>query len=253
MTKTTGDPYRDFAERYDLFFGKFGEHDPAMVEFYRALFARHHVQTVLDCACGTGHHLHMFHSLGCDAVGSDISSAMLAQARKNLEGCGLDIPLHQVDYRELPQYFRKQFDAVVCLSTSIAEMPTEAQVVRALKSMCLVLRDGGILVLTQGTSDRQWKEKPRFILAVNRSDFCRLFVIDYLRRGARYNIIDIFHGEESSDFKIWSIKYPLLLLRDDQERLLRASGFSTVDFYGSYRFEPYDREASNRLIAVARK
>jgi hypothetical protein len=44
-----------------------------------------------------------------------------------------------------------------------------------------------------------------------------------------------------------------MLLKDDQERLLKASGFGAVDFYGTYRFDPYDKEASDRLIAVARK
>ena len=114
-----------------------------------------------------------------------------------------------------------------------------------------VLREGGILVLTQGTTNKQWKQKPRFILAVNRVDFSRLFVIDYLGQGARYSILDITHSEAARDLKVWSVDYPQLLLRDDHERLLRRSRFGRVDFFGSYRFEPYDRELSDRLIAVA--
>ena len=84
-------------------------------------------------------------------------------------------------------------------------------------------------------------------------EFSRVFVIDYSGRGARYNVLDIFHGEQGRDFKVWSIDYGQILLRDDQQRLLTAVGFTAVDFYASYRFEPYDKEASNRLIAVARK
>lgn len=247
------DQYEGFAERYDLFFGRFGEHDAVVVDFYGKLFAENQVNSVLDCACGTGHDLPLFHSLGCEVCGSDISESMLAQARKNLTECGVDVPLQKVDYRELPQHYDRKFDAVVCLSTSIAEMPDESEVLRAFSSMREVLRDGGILVLTQVTTDKQWKEKPRFILAVNRNDFLRVFVIDRFGRGARYNVLDIFHGERGHDFKVWSIDYANILLRDDQERLLKASGFKSVDFYGSYRFEPYDKEASDRLIAVAHK
>lgn len=84
-------------------------------------------------------------------------------------------------------------------------------------------------------------------------EFSRVFVIDYSGRGARYNVLDIFHGEEGRDFKVWSIDYGQILLRDAQERLLTAAGFSAVEFYGSYHFEPYDKEASSRLITVARK
>jgi glycine/sarcosine N-methyltransferase len=249
----TSDLYEGFADRYDLFLSKFGEHDPVVVEFFHRLFAENKVRKVLDCACGTGSDLHLFHSLGCEVIGSDISDSMLAQAGKNLCKCGLEIPLRKADYRELGQHFDTQFDAVVCLSTSILHMPNEREVLRAFKSMREVLREGGIIILTQGTTDKMWKEKPRFILAVNRKDFSRLFVIDYFDQGARYNILDIFHGDEAGDFKVWSTEYPYILLRDDQDRLLRASGFDTVDFYGSYHFDPYDKETSNLLIAVARK
>ncbi len=55
------------------------------------------------------------------------------------------------------------------------------------------------MILTQGTTDKQWKEKPRFILAVNRNDFSRVFVIDYLGWGARYNVLDILHSEKGRD------------------------------------------------------
>jgi glycine/sarcosine N-methyltransferase len=246
------DLYRDFAERYDRFHGPLGEHDHTVVDFFRQLFSRHDVRRVLDCACGTGRDLHLFHSLGCDVLGTDISESMLAQATQNLTRAGLQVPLHRADYRGLPQHFDRSFDAVACLSSSILHMPNEAEVLRAFESMRQVLRDGGILVLTQGTTDKQWREKPRFILAVNDSDFTRLFVIDYLGQGARYNVLDIWHGESECDFKVWSVEYPLVLLQADQERLLEGAGFADIECYGGYNFEPYDPEASERLIAVAR-
>ena len=249
----TQELYAGIAARYDRFHGAFGQHDPSVAEFFRQLVAAHQVETVLDCACGTGHHLPLFHSLGCEVVGSDISEAMLAQAERNLAQAGLEVLLHRVDYRELPCHFDREFDAVMCLSSSILHMPTEADALRAFASMRSVLRYGGILVLTQGTTDKQWQQKPRFILAVNERDFTRLFVIDYLGEGARYNILDIHHGEAKRDFETWSVEYSRVYLRDDQERLLKTSGFETVDFYGTYGREPYDKETSNRLIAVAQK
>jgi glycine/sarcosine N-methyltransferase len=78
------DPYEGFAERYDLAVGRWDEFDPAMAGFYRQIFGGNGVRTVLDCACGTGRHLLLFHSLGCKVWGSDVSESMLAQARKNL-------------------------------------------------------------------------------------------------------------------------------------------------------------------------
>lgn len=53
--------------------------------------------------------------------------------------------------------------------------------------------------------------------------------------------------------KVWSVEYPHMYLRDDYERLLNAAGFDAIAFYGGYAFEPYDKDASGRLIIVARK
>ena len=245
------DLYAGFADRYDLFGGGFGQHDPEQAGFFRQLFARHGAHTILDCACGTGQHLHLFHTLGCRVTGSDISPSMLAQARKNLTGVGIEVPLHQADYRALPERFTTRFDAVTCLSSSLLHMEDDDQALRALRSMRAVLRRGGILVLTQGTTDRQWAEKPRFILAANTKELTRLFVIDYLDAGARYNIVDIHRGGGGEELEVWSIEYAQVLLHDDQDRLLRAAGFSSVEFFGSYRFEPYDKKESRVLIAVA--
>jgi ubiquinone/menaquinone biosynthesis C-methylase UbiE len=245
------DPYKDFAERYDLSFGQFGDDDPQTVEFFRTLFKDSKVHSVLDCACGTGRHLPLFHSLGCVVFGSDISQAMLARGRKNLAEHGLDIPLVQADFRELPRHFERRFDAVVCLA-ALGFMPDEEECAKALASMFAVLRDGGLLILTAMPTDRQWKEQPRFQLVANNRDFTRLFVIDYKDCTARYNVLDIFHSPDKYDLQEWSAEL-YVFLRDEQEMLLKAAGFRKVDFYASFDFKPYDKETSNGLIAVAQK
>jgi ubiquinone/menaquinone biosynthesis C-methylase UbiE len=245
----TRDLYEDFAERYDLSFGQLDQPDPLTVEFFRKLFTTHAVNTVLDCACGTARHLRLFHSLGCEVSGSDLSESMLAQARKNLTEHGIEALLRQADYRDLPRHFQRQFDAVVCIG-SIGYMPNDKEYLSAFESMGQVLRQGGILVLTAIPTDRQWKQKPRFMLTANTRDFSRLFVVDYLEQTARYNILDVFHGDQVGELKVWSAELSVRL-RDDLERLLQAAGFHTVDFYGAFDFAPYDKEQSNHLIAVA--
>ncbi|CAB1070233.1 hypothetical protein D1AOALGA4SA_849 [Olavius algarvensis Delta 1 endosymbiont] len=51
------DLYKDFADRYDLFYGKFGTYDPLLKKFYQRLFTDNQIHRVLDCACGTGRDL----------------------------------------------------------------------------------------------------------------------------------------------------------------------------------------------------
>jgi len=249
----TFDPYERFAERYDLFYGSFDEHEPKKVEFFRELFTHHGVHSVLDCACGTGRDLHLFNLLGSEVCGSDISTAMLAQAERNLASRHLDVPLTQADYRELPFTYTRDFDAVVCLSSSIFEMPDPAELRKAFASMRGVLTDGGILVLTTGMSDATWRDKPRFIPEISRGDFTRLFVIDYFDRGARFNVVDLHHDETRQEMQVWGITYDRVYLRDDIEAALQSAGFRTYSFYGNYEFQPYDKETSGMMIAVARK
>jgi glycine/sarcosine N-methyltransferase len=247
----TADPYENFAGRYDLIPDRFAQNDPVMVEFFRRIFSENDVLSILDCACGTGRHLMLFHDLGLEISGSDISAAMLAQARQKLVRYGIKAPLRQADYRDLPQHYQSSIDAVACLG-SIGYMPDEKEFLRAFGSMYAVLRGGGLLVLTTIPTDKQWKEKPRFRLVVNTPDVTRLFVMDYFKRKVRYNILDIFHGPEASELKVWSAELTVLL-RNAQERLLKAAGFQRVDFFGDFDFNPYDESHSTHLITVAFK
>ena len=249
----TADPYEHFAPYYDAPTGESPPADPRVAGFFRRLLADHGGTTLLDCACGTGRFLRLFHSLGLSVAGSDISPAMLAEARKHLARESLDLPLHQVDYRSLSEHFDQRFDAVACLSSSLLHMPDETELERALRSMRAVLNDGGILVLTQGTSDRQWREKPRFILAADSAAYSRVFVIDYAGSGACYTIVDVVRGSNGAELRSWTVRYNHIYLQQDYERMLQTCGFEKIRFYGSYEFDPYDREKSRQLIAVARR
>jgi hypothetical protein len=130
-------------------------------------------------------------------------------------------------------------------------MPDEDEVLQAFCSMREVLLDGGVLVLTQGTTDKQWREKPRVVVMGESADYTRVLVIDYLGQGAIYHILDIDHSQPLAKQETWSVEYPRMWLWDDYQRLLASAGFTSVDAYGSYAAEPYDKETSGRLIVVA--
>lgn len=242
------DPYENFAERYDWMVQK----DPVREEFFRHLFEKHQVTDLLDCACGTGLDLIMFHSIGCNVVGSDLSDAMLAQAKKNLAAAGLDIPLKKSDFRELEKNYSSQFDAVVCLTSAINEVLEEKEVRRALQSMKTMLRPGGILVFDQGLSDAMMKNPPKFDPVINNRDVSRLFVLEYKDQIMSINIFDFVHTEEACKF--YTAKVNLAIrLKDDWDKLLAEVGFSKVDYFGGMNFNEYNKETSKRLIAVAQK
>ena len=142
---------------------------------------------------------------------------------------------------------------MLCLSTSLPHLLEETQILHALTSIREVIRDGGILVLSQGMSDKQIKERPRYIPVVNTVDFSRVFAMEYSEDSLHIDVLDLLHDKSSGhDFKLTSFEYRIIL-RDDYERLLSQVGFVERHYFGNYQFEPYDKESSNRLIAVAQR
>jgi ubiquinone/menaquinone biosynthesis C-methylase UbiE len=63
------DPYKGFADRYDWMTGK----NPAREQFFHELFAKYKIANVLDCACGTGKDLIMFHGMGKHGSRADLT------------------------------------------------------------------------------------------------------------------------------------------------------------------------------------
>ncbi|MEZ4601186.1 MAG: methyltransferase domain-containing protein [Syntrophotaleaceae bacterium] len=242
------DAYEGLAARYDWM----SSNNPARERFFLELFKKYGVSRVLDCACGTGEDLLMFHRMADSLWGSDLSDAMLARARQKIIEAKAEIPLLKADYRELPKHFQTEFDAVVCLSNAINEPLEDTETVRALLSMKSVLRSGGILVFDQGQSDVSMRNSLRFDPVVNNRDYTRFFVIDYAGDIQTINIFDFIHTEQSTDFFHSTIRVKIRL-QDSWWQMLGEAGFEKVAFFGDWKMTPYDRESSRRLIVVAEK
>lgn len=247
MNEVPEDPFAHFASRYDLM----PERGEVRKEFLRKIIDQYGLMDILDCACGTGNDLMILHSLGARVTGSDVSPAMLKIASEKLRSENINVPLHNIDFRELAGRFNTLFDAVLCLSTSLPQLSDEDAVLMALKSIHSALKRDGILVITQGMSDKNYNSRDRFLPLVNTRDFSRIMVIDYFESTWDANIIDVIHDEKDSSFNVYNFKY-LKLLKDDYLRLLKEAGFRETVFYGNFEFEPYSKESSEYLIIVAR-
>lgn len=246
------DVYKDFAKSYDLF-GPITEENAEELRFLTSVFDQHGVQEVLDCACGTGPHLYMLSKQGYRMNGSDFSAAMLAVCNQNLSKEHLTVPLKQADYRNLTETWGEcRFDAVLCMTQSIAHMHNDADVLKALHSMYGVLRPGGILIMTQGTTHYTLQDKFRFDLVVNNPDFTRVFSRDIGNRFQTVHILDITHTAQESKMEQYHLTLRILL--DEEFRSLTAqAGFLDVRIFGGFDSSPYDKTSSTKLIVVAQK
>jgi len=97
--------------------------------------------TAIDIACGAGRHLRAMLDAGLDAMGVDLSAALLAQAATERDLRGRVI---RADVRALPLTGR--FDVAFNLFTSFGYFD-EAGNARALAGMAATLRPGGRLVI----------------------------------------------------------------------------------------------------------
>lgn len=243
------DTYEKFAYDYDEF-GDIGNYLGSEKEFFEQLFAENHVQTVLDCACGTGQHLYMLSEMGYRVYGSDYSASMLDVAAKNLKEQGKQIDMRQCDFRYLQKAFTENFDAIVCLTTALPHLHSDEDLFTALKSMKNSLKPNGILVLTQGTTHFTLT-LPSIEVVVNRDDFSRIFVKEHNGRFQTVRVLDLYHSKERLESNQYDIVYRIIL-DDDYRRLLDEAGFDDIHVYGDYDRTPYNKE-SRRLIVTARR
>ena len=243
------DVYEKLAYDYDEF-GSIKDYLGDEKSFFEKLFKKHNVNSVLDCACGTGQHLYMLSEMGLCVSGSDYSEAMLEVAKNNLEKYGKKIPICQCDFRYLEQKHMDTFDAIVCLTAALPHLHTDTDLITALKSMKNRLNKNGLLILTQGTTHFTLS-LPAIQVVVNRKDFSRVFVIEHDDSFQTIHILDLFHSESRTESNQYNIIYKIIL-DDEYKRLLSEAGFENMHIYGDYDMSAYN-EKSRRLIVVAKR
>jgi glycine/sarcosine N-methyltransferase len=242
------DQYKDLAERYDLMKNRNRDRE----NFFDIILKKYGVRDVLDCACGTGNDLVMFHSLGFNVIGSDLSEAMLARAIQEISKIKPRIRLDHADFRYLKRRFGGKFDAIVCLTNAINEPLKNIDTLKALRSMQSVLRPGGILIFDQGQTDASMKNPPKYSLIINNRNLSRLFVMNYFKNQMEVNIFDFIHTKRKTEFKHNSVRIRIRL-KDDWKRILEFVGFKKVEYYGDWKMTPYNKKDSKRLIIIAHK
>ncbi|MFQ6131009.1 MAG: class I SAM-dependent DNA methyltransferase [Armatimonadota bacterium] len=99
---------------------------------------------VLDLACGTGMVAQELAARGYDAMGADVSEAMVRQARRRTE-----VPVCAMDACRLG--FRPAFDLVVCLFDSLNYIVHPQELEAAFRGVYECLLPGGALIFDLNT------------------------------------------------------------------------------------------------------
>jgi SAM-dependent methyltransferase len=222
--------------------------------FYRDLFERIGVRSVLDVACGTGHHAAMFHSWGCRVEGADVSPAMIERCRGQF---GQSESLRwMVRAFDQPAAATEPFDAVICVGNSLGLASDQAGVERAVRQMLAAARNGGVCVVqvlnlwSLADGPMVWQKCRRVSLGGQE----HILVKGVHRAGPRgfVDLVDLTLFADAVAPHFDSTAF-LGLEADDLTRVMTAAGAGAVRSYGNFQGEAYQRERSPDLIVVVEK
>lgn len=221
--------------------------------FYRRLFERYGVRSVVDAACGTGRHAAMFHSWQLRVEGADISPAMIDRARSNFgEPAGLRWVVRSFDQ---PIDSHEPFDAAVCVGNSLALAPAKGTVERAIAQMTAGVRSRGLIVvhvlnlwhLPDGPC--VWQKCRRTTLPQG-----EVLIAKGVHRSGDRGFVDLLVSRLAEPVAMQSESLPLLALdAAELEAMARGAGAGPIEFFGGYQNQAYDRPKSVDLVMVAEK
>ena len=233
----------DFVERWDELIDwekrKAGEGG-----FFEKLLRAHGVQSVIDVSTGSGFHAVQLKQAGFDVVATDGSSTMLTKARANFRVHGLAIQSHYRDWLSLDPQDLGQFDALVCLGSSLCHVFAARDRMSVLEKFRALLKTGGLLIVDQ-----------RNFLAIRAGNFKASGNYYYCGTNASVTLgqvdpqlcefIYTFNDAEQYRLKV----YPLLPGELATEVL--ASGFSVHESYGDFQPD-YDMMHCDFVVHTAR-
>ncbi len=221
------------------------------IEFWVNL-ARHIGGLVLEAGCGTGRILEAIVGAGIEAVGFDVSPAMITAARGRL---GDGVQLFEADMRHLD--LGREFELILVPLATFYHLLTPADQVLALRALRRHLAHGAVLALDLPVLEpRQWQPGARVLRR------------EWRRRAADGRLLEKW-ARATPDFarQVQAIEYEYraagatvarvafelrFIFPAELEHLLARAGLAIDRVYGSYDLDPFD-STSSRMLVIARE
>lgn len=214
--------------------------------------------TILDAACGTGHHVIALSKAGFKCSGADISAGMVELAQKNAERENQNIDFKQAGFGQLTLVFKQNtFHGLICLGNSLPHVVDDEALSEALDDFRLVLSPGGKLIIQNRNFDLVMAERERWMTPQTYREgektwlFNRFY--DFEPDGhVAFNIMIMF-AEGSDEFqqhvistRLWPLKMEKLV------NILDKSGFEAIQLFGDLQGSLFEIEKSGNLVITAR-
>jgi len=252
---TEGTPvsfYDHIAGDYDAITGQAGRTEGARA-FLRALRERVAFASAVDVACGTGLFTRALAEMGVATVGADLSTGMLAEARRQARQAGLSVEWICSPMESLASRVPGPRDLVLCMGNSLPHLLTERALADTLDGFAAVLADGGTLVLHVLNYARVLDRAERIVGADRHGQGLHVRFYDFLdEKLVRFHILSldlsaqpIRHDLHSTDLRPWR--------PGELADACRRAGFADIQCHGDLAFATFDEGESDVLLLTARR
>jgi len=243
--------YDALASQYDALTGS-TERADAVKRFCVNLVERVCPRSVLDVACGTGMYTLPLAEMGLHVVGSDLSAAMLEQARKNAASVRPPISWIEAPMQKLASRLKESFDAILCMGNSLPHLLEEKELADCLNGFAALKNPRGTVVLHLLNYHRLCRRKERIVGLHRQGQLEYLRFYDFLSDGLlRFNVLKMDWSAstpttelESTTLRPWTAT--------DLQTALPSAGLKDITLYGGIDFSPWIPEESDTLLILAR-
>jgi len=241
--------YDDISGNYDQMFNFEKDLDSAE-NFIAKLKEQFDFDTALDIGCGTGSYTLALARSSAEAIGMDLSSSMINEAKKNSLAYGLNIHFINSGMNEMLSNVNGKFDLIMCMGNTLPHLLHKKDLCSMLSACRQLLNPGGHLVLNLLNYDRILDAKER-IVGITRSEnheFIRFY--DFQKPYVCFNLLEIDWSEGTPSHKILSTKlYPYTHL--EVESALLKNNFKDLKIYAGSGFKKYKVEKSKSITLIA--
>jgi glycine/sarcosine N-methyltransferase len=245
LLKNIENNYDTFAEYFDLLFDDVDKLTTLEGEAIERIIRPYNVQTILDCACGTGIQSIGLAKRGYRVSASDISSAMINCLRDKLAKEELNIENKVSDFRNLTEWNSYQYDAVISLGNNLTLLQDRNEIAVSLASMRKKVNTPGGVILVGMHDYYQVKDSsvPFLIRKIQNTGIHREVIFDLREFSEERAIVTYFilYQINRSWKLITDTKSYLLLSVDELCQEMTTAGFKNLKLFDITGRRPYKK------------
>ena len=213
-------------------------------------FLTSEMKSAADIGCGSGVDSIALSLSGLKVTAFDPSSEMLKIAKANTARTNSKVEFHNYTADNIPTEFNSQFDLVVSLGNTFANISKD-KFNDSIKTCQDLLKPKGQILLQVLNYEKIISENQRIVNITEGKDNYFIRFYDFLDEYILFNILT-FSKTDPAQNKIISTKiYPHTL--ENFMSGLEIAGFNEFQFYSNFELSSYNKEQSKDLVVRAFK